>query len=80
MADIETLEKLLSELAKDVSEAYKTRGIDAFNAYYELIQNKASPYVQNGFLDKKKAPKRFISEIAMLQGPGIPRVFTYLAT
>jgi len=66
MADIETLEKLLSELAKDVSEAYKTRGIDAFNAYYELIQNKASPYVQNGFLDKKKAPKRFISEIAML--------------
>jgi adenine-specific DNA-methyltransferase len=66
MANIETLEELLSKLAKDVSKAYKTQGTDAFNAYYEVIQKKVSPYVQNGFLDKKKAPKRFISETAML--------------
>ncbi|MEP6896169.1 MAG: hypothetical protein ABI986_11230, partial [Chloroflexota bacterium] len=60
MADIETLEKLLSEQAKDVSKAYKIRGIESFNTYYDLIKNSAAPYVQNGFLDKKKASKRFI--------------------
>lgn len=42
MVNIETLVKLLSSLAKDVSEAYKTMGIDSFNVYYQLIQNKDS--------------------------------------
>ncbi|MBI5222783.1 N-6 DNA methylase [Candidatus Micrarchaeota archaeon] len=66
MANIQGLQKLLTDLAKDVSRAYKMRGVDSFNAYYDLIQDKASPYVHNGFLDKNKAPKRFISETAML--------------
>jgi len=66
MADIQALQKLLTELAANVLEIYYTRGIDAFNSYYEIIQSLASPYVRNGFLDKKQASPRFISETAML--------------
>lgn len=66
MADTGALEKLLSNVAKDISRTYKLQGLESFNSYFELIKTKASPYVQNGFLDKKKASKRFISETAML--------------
>lgn len=66
MADIKALQELLTKLANDVSNTYNTRGIDAFNSYYELTQTLASPYVRNGFFDKNKAPQRFISETAML--------------
>lgn len=66
MADIQALQILLSEFADNVSGIFNMRGIDAFNSYYEIIQDKAAPYVRNGFLDKKQASLRFISETAML--------------
>lgn len=66
MVNIDSLEKLLSELRKDVSKAYKLRGGESFNSYFDCYKSGASPYVQNGFLDKKKVSKRFMSETAML--------------